>query len=108
MVKISVGEGFEPKSIIDMNVRVLFDVNIVGVIKNDKFAIPKPMDLIVPGDILVVVGTKDNYSKFEQFLNVKPKPKVEEKKPVEEKPIKKEEKKAPAKPKANTKETKKK
>lgn len=108
MVKISVGEGFEPKSIIDMNVRVLFDVNIVGVIKNDKFAIPKPMDLIVPGDILVVVGTKDNYSKFEQFLNVKPKPKVEEKKPVEEKPTKKEEKKASAKPKANAKETKKK
>jgi trk system potassium uptake protein TrkA len=90
MVKISVGEGFEPKSIIDMNVRVLFDVNIVGLIKDGKFAIPKPMDLISPGDVLVVVGTKENYMKFENFLNEKSRPKVDEKKPltkVEEKKV---------------------
>ena len=87
MVKIFVGDGFEPKSIIDMNVRVLFDINIVGVIKDDKFAIPKANDLIVPGDVLVVVGTKENYQKFESFLNEKPRAKAEDKKPakVEEK-----------------------
>ena len=87
MVKIFVGDGFEPKSIIDMNVRVLFDINIVGVIKNDRFAIPKANDLIVPGDVLVVVGTKENYQKFESFLNEKPRVKTEEKKitKVEEK-----------------------
>ena len=87
MVKIFVGDGFEPKSIIDMNVRVLFDINIVGVIKNDRFAIPKANDLIVPGDVLVVVGTKENYQKFESFLNEKPRAKAEEKKitKVEEK-----------------------
>ena len=70
-----------------MNVRVLFDINIVGVIKNDRFAIPKANDLIVPGDVLVVVGTKENYQKFESFLNEKPRVKTEEKKitKVEEK-----------------------
>lgn len=80
MVKISVGEAFEPKSIIDMNVRVLFNVNIVGLIKEGKFAIPKANDLICPGDVLVVVGTKDAYVKFEAFLNEKPRFKLEDKK----------------------------
>ena len=99
MVKIFVGDGFEPKSIIDMNVRVLFDINIVGVIKDDKFAIPKANDLIVPGDVLVVVGTKDNYQKFESFLNEKPRAKAEDKKPA--KAEEKKDTKAPqAKPKA--------
>ena len=92
MVKISVGEGFEPKSIIDMNVRVLFDVNIVGIIKDDKFAIPRASDLVAPGDILVVVGTKENYIKFDNFLNEKARAKAQEaqvnKKP-EAKPAKK-------------------
>lgn len=78
MVKISVGENFEAKSIIDLNVRVLFDVNIVGLLKNGVFAIPKPNDLIAPGDVLVVVGTSDNYKRFDLFLNEKSleKPKV--------------------------------
>lgn len=99
MVKIFVGDGFEPKSIIDMNVRVLFDINIVGVIKDDKFAIPKANDLIVPGDVLVVVGTKENYQKFEGFLNEKPRAKAEDKKPA--KAEEKKDTKAPqAKPKA--------
>lgn len=99
MVKIFVGDGFEPKSIIDMNVRVLFDINIVGVIKDDKFAIPKANDLIVPGDVLVVVGTKENYQKFESFLNEKPRAKAEDKKPA--KADEKKDTKAPqAKPKA--------
>lgn len=71
MVKISVGENFEPKSIIDLNVRVLFDVNIVGLLKDGVFAIPKPNDLIEPGDVLVVVGTQDNYKRFDLFINEK-------------------------------------
>ena len=71
MVKIIVGENFTPKSIIDLNVRVLFDVNIVGIIKNGVFAIPKPNDLISPGDILVVVGISENYKRFDLFLNEK-------------------------------------
>ena len=105
MVKISVGEGFEPKSIIDMNVRVLFDINIVGLIKDGKFAIPKANDLIAPGDVLVVVGKRDSYLKFEAFLNEKVKSKVEEKKPVkvEEKKVVKTQSKTTEKPKEKTK-----
>ena len=69
MLKISVGDVFEPKTIIDMNVRVLFDVNIVGIIKDNKFAIPKPSDMVSPGDVLVVVGTSQDNQRFDAFLN---------------------------------------
>lgn len=71
IVKISVGEGFIPKSIVDLNVRVKFDVNIVAMVKNGIFAIPRPTDLIEPNDILVVVATRENYNKFDAFLNPK-------------------------------------
>ena len=71
IVKISVGEGFIPKSIVDLNVRVKFDVNIVAMVKNGIFAIPRPTDLIEPNDILVIVATRENYNKFDAFLNPK-------------------------------------
>ena len=69
LVKISVGENFEPKSIIELNVREVFDVNIVGIIKGDAFSIPRATDIISPGEVLVVVGMKDDYTKFDNFLN---------------------------------------
>jgi trk system potassium uptake protein TrkA len=69
MVKISVGENFVANKISDLNVRTVFDVNIVGIIKNEKFCIPKASDLISPGDVLLVAGQKENYTKFAAFLN---------------------------------------
>ena len=69
MVKISVGDKFNSKSLSDLNVRTAFEVNIVGIIRNEKFFIPKASDLITPGDVLVVVGQKEDYTKFDAFLN---------------------------------------
>ena len=89
MLKISVGDTFEPKTIIDMNVRVLFDVNIVGIIKNNKFAIPKANDKVCPGDVLVVVGTRESNQRFDAYLNEKP-----QKPQVNKGPQKKEDKKS--------------
>lgn len=71
IVKIKVGEEFIAQSIIDLNVRVKFDVNIVAMVKNGVFQIPKPKDLIEPNDLLVIVATKENYGKFDAFLNSK-------------------------------------
>ena len=73
MVKISVPDSFEAKTILELNVRVLFDINIVGIIRDNIFNIPKPDAFIRPGDVLVVVGTSENYKSFDSFLNEKPK-----------------------------------
>ncbi len=69
MVKIGVGKKFVPKSLKDMDIRNNFDVNIVGIIKNGVFAIPRGTDTINPKDIVVVAGTNQNIRKFDQFLN---------------------------------------
>lgn len=69
MVKIIVGKKFVPKTLIEMDIRNNFDVNIVGIIKNDIFAIPHGTDKINPNDIVVVAGKKPNIRKFDSFLN---------------------------------------
>ena len=69
MVKIVVGKKFVAKSLIEMDIRNNFDVNIVGIIKNDVFAIPHGTDKINPNDIVVVAGKKPNIRKFDSFLN---------------------------------------
>ena len=70
IVKISVGDNFKSKSLIELNIRNAFDVNIVGIIKNNgEFFIPRGTDLITPKDIVVAVGTRQKLKKFDGFLN---------------------------------------
>ena len=72
MVKISIGERFEAKSLIDLNIRNRFDVNIVGIIKDEsssEFFIPRGTDILEAGNVVVVVGTDSKLKKFDQFLN---------------------------------------
>lgn len=69
MVKINVGKNFVPKSIIDLNIRNVFNVNIVGIIKDRELYIPHGTDVIEPNDIMVVSGNKVNINKFDEFLN---------------------------------------
>lgn len=70
IVKISVGDNFQSKSLIELNIRNAFDVNIVGIIKNNgEFFIPRGTDLITPKDIVVAVGTRQKLKKFDGFLN---------------------------------------
>lgn len=68
IIKVVVGENFEPKTIAQMNVRVKFNINILGIFKDDVFSIPKPSDKICPGDYLVLVGSKENYSRFVEYI----------------------------------------
>ena len=44
IVKVSVGKNFVPKTLVELSVRDKFDVNIVGVIRNDEFIIPRGTD----------------------------------------------------------------
>ena len=70
IVKISVGDNFQSKSLIELNIRNAFDINIVGIIKNNgEFFIPRGTDLITPKDIVVAVGTRLKLKKFDGFLN---------------------------------------
>lgn len=69
IVQFEVGEDFIPKTLIDLNLRNKFDINIVGIISNGKFFIPKGTDVINPCDIVVVVGQKQKIAKFDSFMN---------------------------------------
>ncbi len=72
MVKIIVGKSFIPKNLIELNLRALFDINIVGITRNNKFFIPRGTDSIDPGDVVVVVGTRSKISKLDDFFNKEP------------------------------------
>ena len=69
MVKVIVGKQFEPKNLIELNLRSLFDVNIVGIIRNNEFFIPRGTDTINPDDVVVVVGTSSKINKLDDFFN---------------------------------------
>ncbi len=70
MVKTSVGKEFEQKTLVELDVRNRFDINIVGIIKSDgEFYIPRGTDTLNPGDVVVVVGKKPQIRKFDSFLN---------------------------------------
>lgn len=69
MVKIVVGKTFKPKTLIEMDIRNNFDVNIVGIIRDNEFFIPRGTDKIMPLDIVVAAGKNNLIRKFDLFLN---------------------------------------
>lgn len=69
IVQIQVGKNFPAQSLIDLNLRNKFDVNIVGIIHEDKFYIPRGTDYLMPEDIMVLVGTKQKIRKVDTFIN---------------------------------------
>ncbi len=69
IVQIAVGAKFKSRTLIEMDLRNKFDVNIVGIIHNDEFYIPRGTDSLEPLDIMVLVGTKQKIRKVEAFIN---------------------------------------
>ena len=69
MVQVVVGDNFESKTLIELDVRNRFDVNIVGFIKDGDFYLPRGTDVLKSKDIVVVVGTQAKVRKFDAFLN---------------------------------------
>ena len=50
-------------------VQIQVGPNIVGIIHEDKFYIPRGTDSLMPSDIMVLVGTKQKIRKVDAFIN---------------------------------------
>ena len=64
IVQMKCGSNFKSRTLIDMDSRNKFNVNIVGIIRNGKFFIPKGVDTVEPNDDLLVVGADIDLDKF--------------------------------------------
>lgn len=68
MAKVINNTDFGDRDLIKLDLRNRCDVNIVGLIRNEKFFIPKGTDIIALNDIIVVVGQKAKIRKFAKNL----------------------------------------
>lgn len=69
IVKFTVKDDFEAKSIVELDIKRKFDVLIVSIIKNEKTLLPHGEDLIEGGNEIYVVGKYEKTLKFENFIN---------------------------------------
>lgn len=69
MMKVQIGDNVEPKTLIELDLRNNYNINIVGIIRNNKFFIPKGSDKLKPKDVTVVVGKEDKVFKFDNAFN---------------------------------------
>ncbi len=69
IVQISIPDDFEQHTLLELNYRNKYDINIVGIIRNDKFFLPKGSDSIIPGDAILVVGKNIKITKFDKAIN---------------------------------------
>lgn len=67
VVQVFINEHFEAKTLIELDLRNKYDVNIVGILRNKKFFIPKGTDTINPLDTILVVGRDKNIAKLEEI-----------------------------------------
>ncbi len=63
------GSKYENKSLIDLDLRNKYGINIVIIKRDDETFIPKGVDHLKQGDIIIVIGRHDKISKFEDTLN---------------------------------------
>ncbi len=71
IVQILVPNSFKQITLLDLDSRNKYGVNIVGIIRHENFFIPKGNDLVEGNDILMVVGTEKVLAKFDQIINKK-------------------------------------
>ncbi|MCR5787268.1 MAG: TrkA family potassium uptake protein [Acholeplasmatales bacterium] len=69
IVQVLIKNEFEPKTLIELDLRNKYDVNIVGILRDDKFFIPKGTDTINPSDTILVVGKNAAVMRFESDIN---------------------------------------
>lgn len=69
LVKIKVSEDFEKVTLIDMDLRNKFDINVVGIMRNEKFFIPRGSDFIMPEDTILVIGEHSKIMKFDHYVS---------------------------------------
>lgn len=71
IVKLSSPSSFISKSLIEIDARNKFNVNIIGIIRNDIFFMPKGNDNINGNDIILVLGKNSDINKFNEYLSGK-------------------------------------
>lgn len=69
IVRMKVGETFSDKTLVDMDARNKYDVNIIGIFRNGEFYIPKATEPVHARDELLVIGKNDKISRFELYVN---------------------------------------
>ena len=69
VVQMAIKDDFPPITLVDLNSRNRFDVNVVLIVRDKKSFIPKGTDLVKPGDNILVIGKDNNLRKFENYLN---------------------------------------
>ncbi|MDR2828314.1 MAG: TrkA family potassium uptake protein [Acholeplasmatales bacterium] len=70
IVQINTPANFKPITVIELDSRNRFDVNIVAIIKaNEEFSIPLAYDLIMPKCVLVVIGKTQKVARFNRFIS---------------------------------------
>ena len=69
LAKINIGRSIN-ENLIELDLRNNYGINIVGLIKeNGEFYIPRGTDKLQENEIAVVVGTRKNIKKIDEFLN---------------------------------------
>ena len=66
VAQIKIPSDFVETTLIDMDIRNKFDVNIVGIIRNDKFFIPKGTDSVKQDDVLMICGKRNKILKVDR------------------------------------------
>ncbi|WCK55978.1 TrkA family potassium uptake protein [Aneurinibacillus sp. Ricciae_BoGa-3] len=69
VAEVSASEKMDGKTLIELNVRANFGVNVIAIKTNHKFNIaPSPEDTIHKGDLLIVIGHNEDLKRFEEEI----------------------------------------
>lgn len=63
------GTKYEHKSLMDLELRNRYGVNIVVIKRGSETFIPKGSDFLLQGDVIIVIGINTKINKFEETLN---------------------------------------
>ena len=67
IVEVVVTKEMVNKSLIELNVRSKFGINVVALKREGNIIVsPKPTDIIVENDILIIIGADEDINKFEK------------------------------------------
>ena len=65
IAEISSMEEWDGKSLIELNLRSTYGMNVIGIRKGEDIVItPRPTEVLTKGDVLVVIGRNDHIQKF--------------------------------------------
>lgn len=69
IVQIRINDSFKPQTLIELDSRNKYDVNIISIKRNKKVFIPKGSDTINPKDEILVIGKTQKINKFNSSIN---------------------------------------